>query len=331
MGVFSKFSIRKLLYNQKIAIALSLVLAFVIWLSIAINQTPIIERTITNIPIAFETEGTIAGDYKLEVVNYGGTRVAEVKVSGPAYVVSKLTADDIDVRLVLSSVSEPGEYTIQVRATQKVVNSEYSIVSASPSSLNLKFDRISEKVVNTSDIIVDAGITAAKGYQIYKKAVSTSVGSTINILGPRTQVDKIAIVKAIAKVDGDTALSEAKTYSSELALFDANGNKLDSSLFEFSVNDPEVYVTVYKTKSIEVSVDLDNQPYGKRIKYDKKITIMGPADVIDAINEKKFKCSLDYNKVKISKNTFKINLTEFGLSAETLTGSGNEFIVVTLY
>ena len=331
MGIFSKFSIRKLLYNKKIAIAISVVLAFIIWLSIVINQTPVIERTITGIPIVFETDGTIAGDYKLEVVNYGGTRVAEVKVSGPAYVVSKLTADDIDVRLVLSSVSEPNEYTVQVRATQKTVNSEYSIINVTPSSLTLKFDRKSEKVVSTSDIVVEADVTASKGYSIYKKAVSTSVGDSIVISGPRTQVDKIAMVKAIAKVDGNAVLSEAKTYSSEIALYDADGNKLDNSLFDFSVRDPEVYVTVYKTKAVELTVNLDNQPSGKRIKYANKITVMGPADVIDAIKDSKFKCKIDYNKVKVDKNTFKVNLTEFGLSAETLTGSGNGYILVTLY
>ncbi len=331
MGIFSKFSIRKLLYNKKFAIALSAVLAFVIWLSIVVNQTPVIERTITNIPIIFETEGTIAGDYKLEVVNYGGTRVAEAKVSGPAYVVSKLTADDIDVRLVLSSVSEPNEYNVQVRASQKTVNSEYSIISVTPSSLTLKFDRKSEKVVNTADIIVEADVKAANGFQIYKKAVSTAVGSNIVITGPRTQVEKIVTVKAIAKVEGGATLSEAKTYSSEIEFFDDDGNKLDSSLFELSIKEPEVYVTVYKTKTIELSIDLDNQPSGKRIRYDRKITVMGPADVIASIKDNKLKCNIDYNKVKVDKNTFKINLTEFGLSAETLTGDGNEFIVVTLY
>ncbi|MEE1198687.1 MAG: hypothetical protein U0K54_06040 [Acutalibacteraceae bacterium] len=331
MGVFSKFSIRKLLYNKKFAIILSAVLAFVIWLSIVINQTPVIERTITNIPIVFETKGTVAGDYKLEVVNYGGTRVAEVKVSGPAYVVSKLTADDIDVRLVLSSVSEPNEYNVQVRASQKVINSEYSIISVTPSSLNLKFDRISEKVVNTADIVVEANVKAESGFQIYKKAVSTAVGETVVISGPRTQVEKIHTVKAIAKIEGDTVLSEAKTYSSEIALYDADGNKLDSTLFDISAKDPEVYVAVYKTKTIELEVDLDNQPPAKRIKYDRKIKIMGPNDVIAALKGNKFTCTIDYNKVKVDKNTFKVNLTEFGLGAEVLTNKGDEFIIVTLY
>ena len=329
MKFLSKISLRKLLNNKKFCVCISVVLAFVFWLSIVANQTPVIERTITNIPIIFETEGTIAGDYKLEVVNYTGTRVAEVKVSGPAYVVSRLTADDIEVRLDVSAVSEPGEYNIQVRASQKTVNSEYSIISVTPSSLNLKYDRISEKTVNFSDIVAEANVKSADGYRIGNKAVSNVSSNTLTISGPRTEVDKIATVKAVANITDSNVLSAAKTYDADILLYDEEGKQLDSSLFTLSAAKTQVYVTVYKTKSVEITLEIDNAPRGIKDSYNKKITVMGPADAIDSAPVKASH-TVDYNKIQVENNSFKLVLTDMGFGTAIMTTDGENFITVPL-
>lgn len=332
MGIFSKFSIRKLLYNKKIAIAVSAVLAFAIWLSIVVNQTPVIERTITNVPINFDTTGTMAGEYKLEVVNYGGSRVAEVRVKGPAYIVSKLDAQDFDVHLALDTISRPGEYTVQVSATQKKFNSEYSIVNVTPSSLLLEFDRKGEKVVNAADIIPEADVSAAKGYYIYNKAVS-GIGNSIIITGPRTQVEKIATVKAVATINSTITLSDGENFNAEMVFFDSAGNKLDPSLFTVDIDKSKigVNVTVYKMKEITVDVDVINLPTNKKVKFDKKITVMGPSDIIDGIKADSFLANIDYNKVKVENNKFKIELSEFGISSDVLTKDKNNYIEATIY
>ncbi len=329
MKLLSKISLRKLLNNKKFCVCISLVLAFVFWLSIVANQTPVIERTITNIPIIFETEGTIAGDYKLEVVNYTGTRTAEAKVSGPAYVVSRLTADDIEVRLDVSAVSEPGEYNIQVRASQKAVNSEYSIISVTPSSLKLRYDRISEKTVNFSDIVAEANVKPAEGYIIGNKAVSTVSSNALTISGPRTEVDKITTVKAVANITDSNLLSAAKTYDADILLYDEDGEQLDSSLFTLSTAKTQVYVTVYKTKSVEITVEIDNAPRGIKESYTKKLTVMGAADAIDSAPVKA-NHTVDYNKIQVENDSFKLALTDMGFGTAIMTADGENFITVPL-
>ncbi len=328
MSIFSKLGTQKLLNNTIFSVILSFILAFVIWLSIVINQTPVIERTITNIPIVFDTAGTMAEDYKLEVVNYHGIQSGSATVSGPAYIVSSLSSEDFEIRMSLSSVSQPGEYTVQLNATKKEQNSDYSIISFSPTSLVLTFDRISEKAYNVSDIAVNAPVSAQEGFVIYNKAVSTSDGDTLVVKGARTDIERIASVSAIVSLENPEVLSEAKAYTAEITFYDRTGRIIDSSLFEYNLKTVEVRVSVYKVKTVGISINILNNPQNIKESYHKRVELMGPADVIDEIVNDSITCSIDYKKITTEKGVMKINLTDIGLGAEILTADGENYITV---
>ena len=59
MDFFKNLNTRKLLSNKKIAIALSVLIAFVFWISVSIEQKPEREQTFNNISIEVNTKGTV--------------------------------------------------------------------------------------------------------------------------------------------------------------------------------------------------------------------------------------------------------------------------------
>ena len=131
MKLFNDFSFRKLLFNRKFSIALSIIVAFIFWLVIVIEQNPERTQTLNNIPIEVTTQGTIWGDQGLEVVN-DITQKATVTVYGPNYIVSSLKSDDVKIRADLSSVNGAGTYTISLSAVRDSSTSGYSFTHISP-------------------------------------------------------------------------------------------------------------------------------------------------------------------------------------------------------
>ena len=69
MKFFQNFSIRKLLYNKNFAISLSIVVAFVFWLIISLDQNPERERSFSSVPITVSTQGTILAEQGIDAVN----------------------------------------------------------------------------------------------------------------------------------------------------------------------------------------------------------------------------------------------------------------------
>ena len=62
------FSLSKLLDNKRFAIALSIVLAFVLWLSLIVNQKPTMERTISDITVNVNLENTFAAENNMSII-----------------------------------------------------------------------------------------------------------------------------------------------------------------------------------------------------------------------------------------------------------------------
>ncbi len=337
MSIFSKINMKKLLNNKKFAIVLSALLAFVIWLSIVVNQTQVIERTIYDVPIIFDTKNSIAEDNNLEIVNYQGDRTGSVRVSGPAHVISALSKNDFEIHIEFSNIERPGEYMLKLQAIEVNHSSKYSILSCTPSSLLVKLDRVGEKKVELADILVEADdIVAENGYRIFNKAVNASGVSHLVISGARTDIDRIKTVKAKVDLDGKVVLSKAATYPAYFAFYDENGNEIQSSLFEYNLKNPAVGISVYKIKRVKMTVNIKNAPAGINSSYTRFETLMGPADLIENSINNEVVCNVDYKNLKIDDNSFIIKISDIGLGSEILKvpekddQPGEEYITIKL-
>lgn len=310
MKIFENFSFRKLLYNKKIAILLSVIAAFVFWLIIVIDQNPEREQTFNNLPIEISTEGTVWGDQGLEVVNEINQK-ASVTVFGPNYIVSSLKSDDIEISADLSAVNGAGDYTINLTAVKNSDKTGYSFISISPSTITVKFDYFDKKEFTITPKV--EGYERVEGF-VYDDAVVANAGEqTVSVKGPRSVVSKISSVIAYAFTNKE--FDTTTTFDGSLKFIDSDGREIDTRKLDISLESVKVSVPVSKTKTLKFVPSYTNIPNSAVVQtlntcYSadiKTFTIAGAPELIDSINNIEF-TPIDVTKItsKNSKNVFEV-------------------------
>ncbi len=310
MKIFENFSFRKLLFNKKIAVLLSVVVAFVFWLIIVIDQNPEREQTFSNLQIDISTEGTVWGDQGLEIVDKI-TQKASVTVFGPNYIVSSLKSDDIKISADLSSVNGAGNYTIGLTAVRNSDKTGYSFINVTPSSINVQLDYFDQKDFTVSPKV--EGYQRVEGFVYDDAVVANSNEELISVRGPRSVVSKITSVLAYAFTD--KKFDTTTTFDGALKFLDSDGREIDTSKLELKSKFIQISVPVSKTKTIKFKPSYINAPNSDVLTtlnscYTADIntfTIAGPPEVIDSINNIEF-TPIDVIKIssKNSKTSFEV-------------------------
>lgn len=309
MKLNKEFSLRKILNNKKIVVALSIALAFIFWLLIVMGETPIIDRTITQVPLTFDTEGTVVGELGLDEISGITDKTVSVKLSGPAYVLNRLSERDIVVTASLSEVTKPGEYQLALSANKKSFGSEYSVISITPSTVTAQFDYIDTKQFTVTPKIL--GVSAVSGLEKGEPVVSEVGSDTITIKGPRTEIQKISSVVALASAD--EVLSETKTYDGTIILYDENLNELNNENYTISASSVKISQPILKSKTVPIKATFSNVPTAYKdapLAHTLSITevnIAGPAETIDALNAIELK-PIDFNEISKAKSSFDVEL-----------------------
>jgi hypothetical protein len=305
---FKSFHLRKLLGNKRFTVPFSLGLAFVLWLVITINQNPIIERSFSDMTINVNLENTFASDKGMSIVDDISTQKFTVVVRGASYAVSSITSGDINVYASAASVDAPGEYDLDVMASKTNQLANYEILSVTPSTMKVSFDYI-----DTKDFTIKPkteGATAKDGLIAENGIVSGTENDTVTISGPRTVMNKISSVVALAKVNKTLDVSE--TFDADIVLYDEQGNQISDEHLTLSINKVKVTVPISKTKTVPVLVDFANLPNG----FDKisisyslnysSVTVIGKPETVDK-TESVTLSPIDLTAVSPTANSFDVS------------------------
>ena len=305
---FGSFHIRKLLSNKRFTVPFSLGLAFVLWLVITINQNPIIERGFSDMTINVNLENTFASDKGMSIVGDISTQKFTVVVRGASYAVSSIKSGDINVYASAASVDAPGEYNLDVMASKTNQLANYEILSVTPSTMKISFDYI-----DTKDFTIKPkteGATAKEGLIAENGIVSGTENDTVTISGPRTVMNKISSVVALAKVDKTLDVSE--TFDADIVLYDEQGNQISDEHLTLSTNKVKVTVPISKTKTVPVLVDFTNLPNGfdkNSISYSlnySSVTVIGKPETVDK-TESVTLSPIDLTSVSPTTNSFDVS------------------------
>lgn len=305
---FSSFHIRKLLSNKRFTVPFSLGLAFVLWLVITINQNPIIERGFSDMTINVNLENTFASDKGMSIVGDISTQKFTVVVRGASYAVSSIKSGDINVYASAASVDAPGEYNLDVMASKTNQLANYEILSVTPSTMKISFDYI-----DTKDFTIKPkteGATAKDGLIAENGIVSGTENDTVTISGPRTVMNKISSVVALAKVNKTLDVSE--TFDADIVLYDEQGNQISDEHLTLSTNKVKVTVPISKTKTVPVLVDFTNLPNGfdkNSISYSlnySSVTVIGKPETVDK-TESVTLSPIDLTAVSPTANSFDVS------------------------
>lgn len=304
----AKFSLKKLLYNKRFTIPLSLITAFVFWLVIMISQNPDIDRTFTDVSVNINLENTFVSENGMEIIGDISSQKFTVTIKGPRYVVSALQSGDFYVYASAATINAPGEYQLEVSGGKNTAVSDYEFISISPSTVNVNVD-----YVDTKEFTVKAhaeGATAVEGLIAETAVVSGTESDTITIKGPRTVINKIATVEAYAAVN--KTLSESTTYDAEIRLYNELGEAIDMTNLTLSENAVKVTVPISKSATVPVVADFTNLPDGfqkSSIGYSidhQTVTVIGKPEAIDKITQVTLS-AIDITSVSLSSNKFDVS------------------------
>lgn len=325
-----KLRLSALLYSKKFTVILSVILAFSLWLGIAIIEKPIRERTFTDLSVSVSLEGTAAEKMGLSIFSDIDSQKFSITVSGPNYLVSELRPEDFNLSVPTVDINSADVYTLDVVATTGISDSELKIKSISPPSVKLNVDSTSEVEFNFDDedknynvLLDNVSVNEEEGF-VLGDAIIPDAQQVLRIKGPSKIIENIDSVSAF--LDVNRTLSASETFDSEIKLYNANkevlyhfandgniynrdGNVITNSYLNLSFTSVKVTQEIFKKKVVTCKPKFTNLPSGltssdiKCSLDNDKVTILGAPDIVDKTNEVLLE-SISIRDVAPGSNTF---------------------------
>lgn len=250
-GVF-----RNLIYNNKLAMLFSLILAFGIWIWVAIEKSPVVEITVSAVPVKIDMENSVPAQLHLQT--FGQTEFyVDVTVTGKRFVVSALTPEDLTVTAQTNYVDSAGTKSLQLKATAND-SRDYEIQRISQNYIDVYFDTYKE-----AEFAVEPRILAPDDKTVVDGCILGSVlfsKNTVVVSGPSAEVNKVTGV--IAETSVSAPLSATTTVQPEIKLQTDEQETL--SYVELNTGESTVTMTmpVLKKVVLPTSVTFKNAPGG---------------------------------------------------------------------
>ena len=276
---WNKISFQQLFDNDIFVRVFAVIVAIVAWFAVSISQTPERNRTIVNVPVSINYEGSIPQTLGLQRI--GDTEfTVTVYVTGKNSKVQKLTEDDFIATVSLNNVNQAKEYTLPIEVTKKTEDSDYRINSWSNTEITLTFDKIVTRQMTLE--VSTPKLSAADGYILEKPYADVE---TITVSGPQNVVNRID--RCVMTLDNEGELTDSLTASGAPTLLDKNGAAVVSEYLTIEPGTVEVTVPVYRTKKLTLEPQFVNVPKGfplDKLRYtlsQNAIMVAAANDIVD--------------------------------------------------
>lgn len=306
--IIPKFHLDSLWQNNTFFKVISVVIACIIWVVVAMNMKTDIPREIKEVPVTMDNQTSFITRMGLTIIGDESLFV-DVTIEGQRLVVGSIKPEDIAVSVDLSSVNGAGNFSLPLVA-ENVSGKDFAISSISPSTVNLKFDRMVTKKFNV-DVKMEGLVVPEEGYLMEEAVVSPT---QVSVTGPDTDIAKIA--KCVVSVDHEGSLTKTTAFTSDIVLLDKDGNKIETSGLTMDVKQAEVTVPILKTVDLPVKVEFLNAPTNldlEELEYavsNETVTVAGPVDEIDKYSEI-ILGYIDFKALDLESNfTFDVELPE---------------------
>ncbi len=235
-------------------IILSILSAILIWFVVSVNVYPTTPRTIYNVPVVIDLEGTSAEAGGLSVVS-SDVETVTVQIVGARSEVGILTNEDLVAYAEVRNINMSGTYSLDI-TVQAENGVEFETNTISPSHVNVEFDRIETRTFDVAaelpNIIVTAGHTMDE---------IICEPATIDITGPSAQLDEIASVRVTADKAAELDASYS-LYSSEISLYTEEGSLLESEQLQVPATNVQITIPVLTQQQLQLTYDIVNAASG---------------------------------------------------------------------
>ena len=268
---------QKLTHNLNLKV-LAVLFSIIIWVIVVNIDDPVKTVQFNDVPITLANELSLT-DRKLVCEFKDGKDTVDVTVTGRRSVIEDLSKDNISV------IADLKELTKENTVVLKVASNKYS-----GDIDNMKCDEefaefnIEELVELQKVIQVETVGIPADDYITGDFSVNLN---RIKITGPKSVIDKVQSAKVQIDVEGATNNVSA---SVPVILYDAVGDRVDSSRLKLNIDNINVNQEILYTKKIPVNCNPLGDPeegYKMTGKIDidpAEVYIAGPKSVLDNIN-----------------------------------------------
>ncbi|MCR4929057.1 MAG: hypothetical protein K5988_03570 [Lachnospiraceae bacterium] len=268
---------QKLTHNLNLKV-LAVLFSIIIWVIVVNIDDPVKTVQFNDVPITLANELSLT-DQKLVCEFKDGKDTVDVTVTGRRSVIEDLSKDNISV------IADLKELTKENTVVLKVASNKYS-----GDIDNMKCDdefaefNIEELVELQKAIQVETIGIPADDYITGDFSVNLN---RIKITGPKSVIDKVQSAKVQIDVEGATNNVSA---SVPIILYDAVGDRVDSSRLKLNIDNINVNQEILYTKKIPVNCNPLGDPeegYKMTGKIDidpAEVYIAGPKSVLDNIN-----------------------------------------------
>lgn len=304
----SKFSFSELVRDNRFIAVLSFVIAFSIWIWIAIEKSPEVQQVITDVPVQLSIENSIPEQLGLEIFGEKEFKI-DVTVKGKKYVVSSLKSDDIQVIANTNYVDSPGSKTLQLKITPKDSNDDFTIVSGSSTYVDVYFDTYKEV-----EFVLEGAVDSNLESYIPDGCLAGDVvlsKNTVLLSGPATEINRITGVSATATVND--VLEKTTTFDAKIDIKTTDGTELKYTQINSDDSVVTISVPVLKVVTLPTAVEFKNAPsyfINNPLKYTVYPSSVRVAIPVDAIETTKHFVveTIDFADITNSYNTFYVSV-----------------------
>ncbi len=237
--------------NKFYSLALSLMLAFGLWLYVVSNISQGDDTTFYNIPVVMKGE-SVLNEQNLMITGISSQTV-DLHLSGTRSDLNKVNSSNITVEVDLSSIDEPGErialHYSRIAFPGDVPNNAFVVESKNPGAVFVDVDYRRNKEI---PVIVRYVGDRASGY-IYDTENAELDNTLVTVVGPAAVVDLIdhAAVE-VDLTDRVETLSESFRYT----LCDKEGEPVDAKMVTTNVEEVRLDMKIQKIKVITLRADV---------------------------------------------------------------------------
>lgn len=221
---------------------MSLVIAIVVWIIVANVDDYKTTKQISGIEIEFVNGNAITEKNKVYEVPEGTT--IDIVVKGRRSVVEELTSEDFKAIADLSKMSVTNAVTVEVSAISSYVARDLTISYTN----NAVTIAVENKIEKQLPITVRADAEVAEGYAIRNR---TATPNLITVKGAESVVNTIEEVVVDVDVTG---ANHNLTANAQPVFLDHSGEVIESTKFEYDVDEVAVSVEILQTKKLSVRV-----------------------------------------------------------------------------
>lgn len=304
-GIKTKFSIGKLFYNDKFVMLFSVLVAFVIWVSISTTSQETTLYSVTDVPISLPELSNDLKFFNTEDLK------ADVKISGNAIVVAGISSSDIFITANdTSHITSPGTYKIALVPKKMGIMTDYSFEpsasqAVSPSSIDVFVDRYAEKEITLTDRIDVSSLAK----DVYASATIFSQPS-VKVSGAESVINRISEAAAVYKFTDP--ISATSTVEANIVFYDSAGNEISKDYIETDITSVSATVPILKIKTVDIVPNIINAPDSFKLSTDdvtidpSTIQLAVPDDAEDIYSIST--AEIDLSKVDLNNNSFDVEL-----------------------